>query len=113
VTELLIVFTEFPPPELVVLCVTETELDRSCPPDSGSGAGREGTMGACDGLWVQREVPEKTRPMTRVRRIDPSGNCLEAVIGAAMLLISTLVLILVLTSLLQHVTRPFPERLDW
>jgi hypothetical protein len=87
-TELLIVFTEFPPPELVVLCVTETEFACCCLPESGSGTGRDGMMGICDGLWAHKKVAESVRLRVKMRRLVRGGNCLKGTVGEAMLFIS-------------------------
>lgn len=68
-------------PEVVVLCVTETELGCSCLPDSGSGAARDGMMGISDGLCANRKVAERISPRARMRKLVHGGNCLEGMVG--------------------------------
>jgi hypothetical protein len=58
-TELLIVFTVFPPPELVVPCVTETELVCSCLPEPG--AREPVTQIRCQERFIQ-QIPQLDYP---------------------------------------------------
>src|SRR3978361_1549388 len=64
-TELLMVMTEFAPPELVVCCDTVTSPDCGDLPEMGNWTTRDGAMGISEGLCPQREMAppgEMTRP---------------------------------------------------